>query len=424
MATACELNVMICTQADETEINECVLPETHLIPEGYTRGPLLDTPVDYERMVLPEHAARLTALINPHPRDKHVEFFEGPHEYHVMGVKTCGSVTGVVHHFEYPFVHDDAIALMRRGKNWPRIELSHADPERLRNAVEMLNVARDKHDVEDDDVATGLAEAIDACAAADRDRAVLAMSVLRRLLRSPTHRHQRESSPPSSELRAAVGDAISALEFTDDEIKEHWARNATIKANEGTWMHLCCELYLNRDPIDETVPEMILFKRYLVDYLCPKRVRVYRTEWEVWLAELNLAGSIDYVGMKPNGHLVLVDWKRTKQLEASLERGPFTKHMKAPLDHMLDTKIYHYKLQLNLYKYILETGYGFKVDEMQVVSFHPDTLERETPGPFVYEVEEMPGEVSALIDKHIAIHADAIATAASLRSAVSDQQFE
>jgi len=58
-----------------------------------------------------------------------------------------------------------------------------------------------------------------------------------------------------------VTEAISAVEFSDDEIKNHWARNATIKANEGTWMHLCCELYLNGDPVDESVPEMILFKR-------------------------------------------------------------------------------------------------------------------------------------------------------------------
>ena len=51
-------------------------------------------------------------------------------------------------------------------------------------------------------------------------------------------------------------------------------RNRTVAANQGTWMHLQMELWLNRHPVDSTTPEMRLFLKFarsLRGPLCKKK---------------------------------------------------------------------------------------------------------------------------------------------------------
>ena len=40
----------------------------------------------------------------------------------------------------------------------------------------------------------------------------------------------------------------------------------------------------------------------------------FRTEWTIYEESEQLAGSIDFVAMDGEGHLVLFDWKRSKDL--------------------------------------------------------------------------------------------------------------
>lgn len=52
-------------------------------------------------------------------------------------------------------------------------------------------------------------------------------------------------------------------------------RNRTVAANQGTWMHLQMELWLNRHPVDSTTPEMRLFLKFarsLRGPLCKKNI--------------------------------------------------------------------------------------------------------------------------------------------------------
>ena len=66
--------------------------------------------------------------------------------------------------------------------------------------------------------------------------------------------------------------------------------------------------------------------------------------------------------MKPNGHLVLFDWKRSKSLAEKYSNR--WQKMREPLSHLDDCAGVHYRLQLNAYKYILEKYYGVCVDDM------------------------------------------------------------
>jgi hypothetical protein len=73
----------------------------------------------------------------------------------------------------------------------------------------------------------------------------------------------------------------------------------------------------------------------------------------------------------PDGTLLIYDWKRCKEIE--YEKGIFTKYATTPcISHLPDTNFWHYSLQLNIYKTILEHKYGKKVVGLFLVCLHPD----------------------------------------------------
>ena len=192
-----------------------------------------------------------------------------------------------------------------------------------------------------------------------------------------------ENAP--SPLARGMKRAVSALADADDEILAKWEQNKEEAANRGTWMHLQCELWLNRDGADLSNHEMVLFLRYVRERLAPNHVVAYRTEWEVFGESMDLAGSIDFVGLVTEGPdvgaLWVVDWKRAKELRYK-NHHPSGHCMHEPLDHVPDASKWHYALQLNLYAYILEHFYGFRVARREVACFHPDNGNE----PYYFEV--------------------------------------
>ena len=83
---------------------------------------------------------------------------------------------------------------------------------------------------------------------------------------------------------------------------------------------------------------------------------VFRTEWRIYATDESVAGSIDFVAREPNGSLVLFDWKRARKLHE--KDNSFGKFMKSPVSHVPDAALFQYRLQLNLYKWILERYYS------------------------------------------------------------------
>jgi len=97
-------------------------------------------------------------------------------------------------------------------------------------------------------------------------------------------------------------------------------------------------------------------------------LKIYRTEWLVYDETIGLAGSIDCVLEDDNNNLYILDWKRSKEIkmENTYEKG------KAPFDNFDHCNYWHYTLQLNFYKHILETKYNKKVVFMMLVILHPN----------------------------------------------------
>ena len=160
---------------------------------------------------------------------------------------------------------------------------------------------------------------------------------------------------------------------TAEEIKKAWEDNGKEASGAGTLMHLSIEQYLNGAEnliTDETkaTPEWRYFMNFWNDHghdLVP-----YRTEWEVWAEEYRLTGSIDMIFYrKSDDSYVIYDWKRSKDIKVNNDFGGRALY---PLDHLHDTNYWHYSLQLNVYRWFLETHYGLKISDMYLIVLHPD----------------------------------------------------
>jgi hypothetical protein len=81
-----------------------------------------------------------------------------------------------------------------------------------------------------------------------------------------------------------------------------------------------------------------------------------------------------------DGTLSIYDWKRTKEIKAVNHWNKWS--INPLLSHIPDTNYWHYALQLNTYKAIIEEKYGEKVTQLVLVRLHPDADS--------YEVIELP----------------------------------
>ena len=160
---------------------------------------------------------------------------------------------------------------------------------------------------------------------------------------------------------------------TAKEIKAEWDANGAAASSQGTAMHLAIEQFLNGaehliSPEMKMTPEWRYFMNFWNEHghdLVP-----FRTEWEVWSEEYKLTGSIDMIFYrKSDNSYVVYDWKRSKEIKTANEFGGRALH---PLNYLHDTNYWHYSLQLNVYRWFLETYYGLKINDMYLIVIHPN----------------------------------------------------
>lgn len=183
--------------------------------------------------------------------------------------------------------------------------------------------------------------------------------------------------------------------LTQEEIKALWSRNT--EALAGTTLHYEIECFMNfdlthiytnndlyeyyakKETNKNTKLEWQYFINFLKDY---PELKPYRTEWTIFNEDLKLAGSIDMVYENPDGTLSIYDWKRCKNITRI---NTFNKFALNPIiNHFPDSNFWHYALQLNTYKSILEEKYDVKIRELFLVRLHPDAEEKN------YELIQIP----------------------------------
>jgi hypothetical protein len=200
--------------------------------------------------------------------------------------------------------------------------------------------------------------------------------------------------------------------LTADGIKDLWNSKRDDAAGAGTQLHYEIECFMNSNALrfDYTHRELLYQHNILIKY--DKRyldfgkewsyfmnfvrdfpeLKPYRTEWTVYHEDLRLAGSIDMVYENPDGSLSIYDWKRSADIIKvnAWNKSAITKE----IDWMPDSNFWHYSLQLNAYKMILETKYGKVVKDMFLVRLHPDSADYE-----LIQVFDLKNDIQKLFEK-------------------------
>jgi len=155
---------------------------------------------------------------------------------------------------------------------------------------------------------------------------------------------------------------------TKDEIKDEWKANGLDATTHGTNMHKTIEQYYNNWELEHPdTPEFDMFLKFYEDHkLC---LQAYRTEWEVYDEDHDLAGSIDMVFNNMDGTYSIYDWKRTKEIKM---KNDWKKYGLDVMNEYHDCNYIHYSLQLNIYKNILERKYDLQIRDMYLVCMHPN----------------------------------------------------
>lgn len=175
---------------------------------------------------------------------------------------------------------------------------------------------------------------------------------------------------------------------TKEEIEHLWSQKNKKAIEEGVILHNDIENYLNKEPVENNTVEFLYFQNFLREHI----LNVYRTEWAVYDESLKLAGTIDMCSINPNGTLSLYDWKRAKAIK---KINYYKKYSTLETLHYFDdTNFNHYALQLNLYKFILEKNYNFKVSSMYLVCLHPENKNNDY---LIYNVPVMKYETEQVI---------------------------
>lgn len=154
-------------------------------------------------------------------------------------------------------------------------------------------------------------------------------------------------------------------QMSQDDILDKWEKNKNEACDAGTFLHESIELFYNDCDFQNTTEEFKYFENFRNDHM---NLKAYRTEWEIFYEEKSIAGSVDMVFQNKDGSFSIYDWKRSKKIEKS-NRFEFGLN---DFDHLPNTNFWHYSLQLNIYKYILELKYDLSIADLFLVIMHPN----------------------------------------------------
>lgn len=185
---------------------------------------------------------------------------------------------------------------------------------------------------------------------------------------------------------------------------ETWESKGAMAREVGTQLHLAIENYFQGKPmpdsyrfkysgryvnVDQNVSiktEIAFFKNFLADR---PSLKPFRTEWRICDMHYGIAGSIDFICRKGN-QFDIYDWKRSKKSSPNEKKYRYGRN---GLSSVPDISYWHYALQQNLYRYIVENNYGLKINKMHIVVLHPDFSNYK-----VYEIPRMDKEINIMLN--------------------------
>jgi hypothetical protein len=179
----------------------------------------------------------------------------------------------------------------------------------------------------------------------------------------------------------------------DGAIEGYWRFAGDIARARGTLLHFHAEQAVKGRGVEEPHSKefaqvLMLFREFEDRGWYP-----YRSEINIFHCGMRCAGQPDLLCKDSAGRLMIIDWKRTSKL--SFENGYST--FLYPLQNLPNGSYWQYALQLNMYRFFLETEYVMSIASMWLCLVHPD-LEV----PRLVEVPRMENEMEALLEHEIA----------------------
>ena len=220
-------------------------------------------------------------------------------------------------------------------------------------------------------------------------------------------RDGRERLLPVSTLIAYFFEAFDALTAAErsasrnqtsvEETLDKWDKIGKMASEVGTFVHAQTENYFQHGHFDTDYPftfngetehiSVAREKQQFMDFIRDYHIEPYRQEWPVYDEELNIAGTIDLICKEADGTFTIYDWKRSGKV-VNAQGQPIVEAFGYKMSfngiRLPDTAFYHYCIQQNLYRYMLESHYGIKIKAMNLVVLCP-----EYPTYFVAEVPKM-----------------------------------
>ena len=188
--------------------------------------------------------------------------------------------------------------------------------------------------------------------------------------------------------------------LTPQQIKEQWNSNKDIVSGAGTSLHYEIECFNNENNLNFEYTNKELYENYMTNNIVKHNftsiewqyfinfirdtpyLKPFRTEWVIYQEDVKISGSIDMVYENSDGTLSIYDWKRAKNITRINNYNKFA--LPPEICHLPDSNFWHYALQLNTDKAIIEQKYGKKVRDLFLVRLHPDADEHN------YELIKLP----------------------------------
>jgi hypothetical protein len=184
-----------------------------------------------------------------------------------------------------------------------------------------------------------------------------------------------------------------------EQIKSQWDTNKNAVASSGTNLHFEIECFMNNKKLKSNYTHRELYDyymsnninhgsttlewQYFINFIKDTpELKPYRTEWIVYNSDVKISGSIDMIYENSDGTLSIYDWKRAKKITRINNWNKFA--IPAQICHLPDSNFWHYAMQLNTYKVILEDKYNKIVRDLYLVRLHPDAEEKN------YELIKLP----------------------------------
>lgn len=177
--------------------------------------------------------------------------------------------------------------------------------------------------------------------------------------------------------------------WNKERVLAEWKLKRDIAANYGSFIHLelekyACEKYLdNKEVKPLTIDESLINQedmvdayqtiqqgKYWLDNMIADGYELVDTEVMMINPILGYTGTIDLLFLK-DGKLVIADWKSNRK---DIYTDDYNQYMKSPFNTLKNSTVNKYKIQLNLYKKLMESIVPIEVSDLLIVHLTSDEV--------------------------------------------------